>query len=247
MSHELVRGDIKRSLLGKTSKPQIFLDYGELIMHYEFNQQTLLRAHKIVLEVIDRRGFPTNLESLSDAHNGAIKSYLSRRKTGLEMHIDDIMTLVLDNLGVPKNIREPKELSYDFGLLNHEIAQVYEANDHDIIPMPTTIESLPKIQEIAKVGIISNLPHNSLVFELMNYGWYGFSPVVISHEVGYRKPHPAIYQEALRRVNLEGNPKKAIFFSHDQEEVDGALAVGMQAHLTKNLSEVLAKLETSLR
>ena len=48
--------------------------------------------------------------------------------------------------------------------------------------------------------------------------------------------------EAVRRAEVA--PEQAVFFSHDQKEVDGALAVGMQAHLAKNLAEVLTKLKT---
>lgn len=243
MSQRNVRGDIESNRPFEANKKFVFLDYGELIMHYDFNKNTLFRAHNYALEVLSRSGFPTSLENLSQAHNQAIKSYLERRRDSSEMKLDDIMTMLLDNLQVPKELREPKVLSYDFGPLNHDLAQVYEANDHDISPMPTTIESVPRLMEIARLGIISNLPHNSLVFELMNHGLYGFNPIVVSHEVGYRKPNPAIYQEALRRANIRA--EEGTFFSHEQEEVDGAIAVGMQGYLVKNLGEALAKLQTS--
>lgn len=125
------------------------------------------------------------------------------------------------------------------------LVDIYKIYDHNVKPMPTTIESISELKSIARLGIISNLPHDSMKYELPRYGLADiFNPIVISYEVGFRKPHPAIYQEALSRIgNIK--PEKAIFFSHEQEEVDGALAVGMQGHLAKNLGEVLAKLKTS--
>ena len=35
------------------AKANLFLDYGELIFHYDFNKKTLLRAHKLALNHIN--------------------------------------------------------------------------------------------------------------------------------------------------------------------------------------------------
>jgi len=49
---------------------------------------------------------------------------------------------------------------------------------------------------------------------------------VSSCEEGVRKPDPAIYQAALRQLDLE--PSEASFVGHKKSELDGAHAVGLQ-------------------
>ena len=213
----------------------IFLDYGGLIVDYQFNAQTLARAHNLALKHINTRvRNPTNYQVLKMAHEMTIGEYLDERKEGTEWTISQIMLRMLNLCG----LREYAST------MTRNLADIYEQNDHEVTAMPTTLESIPKLQKVGRLGIISNLPHNSIKSELGRLGLRDvFDPVVISYQVGYRKPHPAIYQEALRRAEIV--PNQGIFFSHEQEEVDGALAVGMQAHLTKNLAEVLTKLTTS--
>lgn len=213
----------------------VLLDYGGLIVNYDFNRDTLLRAHSIALKAINsRRGCLVDLNELSNAHDRAIKEYLEARKSGAEWSMNVIMGIMLENLGLEEFVSDKL------------MSQIYETYDHDASLMPTAKESIPELRNLGKLGIISNLPHNSIKYELRRLGLEGvFNPVVISHEVRYRKPHPAIYREALARARI--TPLQGVFFSHDQEEVEGALAVGMQAHLAKNLGEVLTKLKTSIR
>ena len=146
--------------------------------------------------------------------------------------MERIMGLMLDKLGLN-------------GILVSDIADIYKINDHDARPMPSTLESLPKLEQAYTLGIISNLPHDSLVSELDNYNLLPlFDTITISCQVGYRKPHPRIYQEALRRARA--TPKRSIFVSHDEQEVEGAGRVGMRSLLAKSLEEALIKLEDPL-
>lgn len=209
----------------------IFLDYGELIFHYDFNRKTLQRAHNLALQHINSNSDrEVSLNRLAKAHKEVIRGYLqTRRRTGTEWTMEKITGAIADILDINEDVS------------SESLARIYKLNDHNAYPMATTLESIPELRKIGRLGIISNLPHDSLVYELDNHGLADvFDHIVISYEVGYRKPHPAIYQEALRRAQI--TPKQAVFFSHDQEEVDGALAVGMQSHLVKNLGEAVTKL-----
>jgi putative hydrolase of the HAD superfamily len=56
--------------------------------------------------------------------------------------------------------------------------------------------------------------------------------VVLSFEVGSRKPEPAIYLEALSRLGLKPDDAPNCVMVDDQAEYcDGATAIGMQARL----------------
>jgi len=212
-------------------KKKLFLDYGELICDYRFNQDTLFRAHRLALDYINSQNrHQISLDRLSQAHNQAIQAYLQARgHDNSEWTMDQIMSLVLSNAGLNGNIPIQK------------ISEIYKLNDHDSAPCPEVPEILRDLATRRKLGIISNLPHDSLVHELRQYDLFDlFETITMSYEVGHRKPHPSIYLEALRRANT--TPEQSIFVSHDEEEVRGAERLGMESLLVKSLREVVGVL-----
>ena len=68
-----------------------------------------------------------------------------------------------------------------------------------------------------------------------------FRDIVVSGEEKLLKPDPAIYYLALHRFGLK--PGEALFIDDRQINVDGALAVGMQAHLFTTAEDLRARLE----
>jgi HAD superfamily hydrolase (TIGR01549 family) len=60
--------------------------------------------------------------------------------------------------------------------------------------------------------------------------------VVVSSEAGYRKPHPSLFQEALRGLGVEAG--EALFVGDSPyHDIGGATAVGMRAVLTTQYVE----------
>jgi len=225
----LINSPIGRRVLDtlKMPKQNIFLDYGELIFNYNFNEKTLFRAHNLVLAHFNSMGFNLNLEGISTSHDKAIKAYLQARKHDFaEWDMNQIIGLMTENLGI-------NSLA-----LTAQIATIYKLNDHDATPKGNSPEILADLAQIGKLGIISNLPHDSLVYELQKYGMRElFDTITVSYQVEVRKPHPEIYLEAMRRA--EAKPENSLFISHDEAEVKGARAVGMEAILTNSLEEMI--------
>jgi 2-haloacid dehalogenase len=62
----------------------------------------------------------------------------------------------------------------------------------------------------------------------------------VSGEVKLLKPDPAIYFLALDRFGLK--PAEALFIDDREINVEGALAVGMQAHLFVDAEDLRARL-----
>ncbi len=57
-----------------------------------------------------------------------------------------------------------------------------------------------------------------------------FDDIVDSHEVGVRKPSPAIYELAMRRVGLD-DPSRGVFLDDAMRNVEGARTVGLHGIL----------------
>jgi putative hydrolase of the HAD superfamily len=68
-----------------------------------------------------------------------------------------------------------------------------------------------------------------------------FEAAFSSHELKLRKPDRAIYEEALRLLDVPAS--SVVFFDDVQANVDAALAVGMQAHRVLGVEELSACLE----
>ena len=68
-----------------------------------------------------------------------------------------------------------------------------------------------------------------------------FRDIVVSGEEKLLKPDPAIYFRALHRFGLK--PAEALFIDDREINVEGALAVGMQAHLFVDAADLRARLE----
>ena len=91
-------------------------------------------------------------------------------------------------------------------------------------------EVIPELARHYRLGIVSNYPCAPLVARSMErYGLLDcFSAIVVSGEWGWTKPHPGIYREALRR--MEVTHEHALFVGDDLvNDVKGPKAVGMRA------------------
>lgn len=211
-----------------SEKRNLFLDYGELICRYNFNSETLQRAHDLTFKYLTSQGKKISPRGLENAHKKAIQAYLqARSKDNSEWTMNQIMGLMLSNLGINADVQH--------------IGEIYKLNDHDSTPFPNSRRILIDLSNRYQLGIISNLPHDSLLSELEREGMLSlFDPIVISYQVGFRKPNPEIYQKALKRAKTTA--KKSIFISHDKPEVVGAENIGMKGILVKSLEEVIGTL-----
>jgi glucose-1-phosphatase len=93
-----------------------------------------------------------------------------------------------------------------------------------------------------RLGIMSNTNTIDWSFVSSRFGFLNrlFEQFVLSFQVRAMKPERAIYDEAARRA---GVPAGDVFFTDDrQENVDGALAAGLDAVLFINSEQLAAEL-----
>jgi putative hydrolase of the HAD superfamily len=88
-----------------------------------------------------------------------------------------------------------------------------------------------------QVALLSNSWGNSYPRPLLDRL---LDPVVISEEVGLRKPEASIYDLTLTRLGLPAG--RAVFVDDSQRNVDGASAVGMHAYLHRDAAATRAAL-----
>lgn len=67
-----------------------------------------------------------------------------------------------------------------------------------------------------------------------------FAEYVLSFEVGYLKPHPQIYKEALKKA--EARAEECVFIDDIEENIEGAKKVGLETLLYKPQTDLKAEL-----
>jgi len=106
-------------------------------------------------------------------------------------------------------------------------------------------QMLTKLSLDYKLGLISNFTYKPVVYaRLRKLGINQFfNTVSVSDEVGWRKPHPKIFNEALRRLKVSASETLYVGDS-PLEDIKGAKATGMktifipsQFYTLKNLHE----------
>jgi putative hydrolase of the HAD superfamily len=94
-------------------------------------------------------------------------------------------------------------------------------------------------------GIPTALVTNSFGVEYQRHDWPRlFDATVVSHEVGLRKPDPAIYDLALKRLGVEA--ADVVFVDDMQANIDAADAMGMATVLHVDHATTATALEELL-
>jgi putative hydrolase of the HAD superfamily len=101
---------------------------------------------------------------------------------------------------------------------------------------PDVVPTLEALRDLGlRLGVVSNaayLPRlmreQMIALGLSRY----FGALTFSSEVGVRKPHPAIYEDALHKLGAQ--PSRTLFVGDRvREDVEGPKALGMRAVLTR--------------
>jgi epoxide hydrolase-like predicted phosphatase len=96
-----------------------------------------------------------------------------------------------------------------------------------------------------RTGIVSNSFAGAREREQAAYGFEDLcDTIVYSHEVGCVKPDPRIYQIALERLDVSAG--RTVFLDDVQRNVDGALAVGLEAIRFVDTESAIRDLQTRL-
>jgi len=112
-----------------------------------------------------------------------------------------------------------------------EIINKWMHSDLKVVLFDDVAPALTHLRELGLIlGLISNVDRDitPLYQELGLSAWLQF--VVTSQEVGFTKPHPEIFQAALKQAGVK--PSEAIYVGdHYQTDIVGANGVGMRGIL----------------
>lgn len=194
----------------------VLFDWGDTLMRWDFDRSLLEAGHRAGLDAI-------GVEPRAELTSRFVEEYLP----GV------FAPEVLAEVDYPGLVRQLlAEVGVEVG--DHALEAFLEAEHHAWAPArrlgSTTHALLEALRDRGlALGLVSNAldPPRLLHGDLEEFGVAErLDAAVFSSEVGWRKPHPAIFERALTELGVE--PARALMVGDRlREDVGGAAALGM--------------------
>lgn len=194
----------------------VLIDFGDTLAY--INEEGYRRYEEALLSVIRKRGYQGCLNRLHSVFGDALGGS-SRGELG---SLQEFWQLFLENLGVSNvsamAIRELEEVRSHHSPV---MFKLYEG----------ALQVLYILRKKYRLALVSNCAiGTSDVIKALGLTDF-FEVIVLSYEVGVRKPGERIYLEALRGLKLE--PQRCIFVADEISDLEGARALELKTMLVR--------------
>jgi len=213
----------------------ILLDYiGTLVEPHNYTLEASKRKlHKTLCEA----GLKTDVEEFMKAYAEAHEKYRKIRYEELREVTNAVwVSETLNNVRCKTNAEDPRL----------KVAlNVFFQDFIDSLKLRAHAKQLVKIAaEHCRVGLVSNFTYAPAIYaslRKLGINQY-FHAVLVSDDVGWRKPHRIIFGEALRRLQAEA--EETVFIGDSPaEDIGGAKAVGIKTIFVPSRFNKLADLQ----
>jgi putative hydrolase of the HAD superfamily len=167
-------------------------------------------------------GFALEHGPFVKAHSEAVLNFLKQTKRdGKESHNRFWISTALTKLGHSVDPDDPH--------ISVAVETYFSAFIQHATVIPGTKEMLAALRGLYRLGLLSNFTHSpaamSLITQLELEPF--FEVILISGDLGYRKPHPSVFQELVAQLGVKENE---IAFVGDDPDADitGALRSGLK-------------------
>jgi len=175
-----------------------------------------------LMEGLAKNGLHPDLEPFKKAYRGAaIRCITQANQDGIETHNRFWISAALQHLGyaiVPED-----------GRISSAIESYFSAFLDFCHPVPDTFMMLKTLKGPYRLALLSNFTHAPAAVKLVHHLGLSrfFEVVLISGDIGYRKPHPLVFQKLIHA--LGGNSAEIVYVGDDPEaDIQGALNAGIQ-------------------
>lgn len=176
------------------------------------------KLHKILTET----GFKTSIKEFLGAYNRAHEKYRIVRYRKLREVTNAVwVSEALNELGYETSAEDPR-IKVALNIFFQDFVDSLELR-------PCAKRLISKIAENYKLGLVSNFTYAPVIYaSLRELGINQFfNAVVVSDDMGWRKPHKRIFQDALRKLQVAA--EETVYIGDSPlEDIKGAKAVGMK-------------------
>lgn len=125
--------------------------------------------------------------------------------------------------------------AYESPIITRAVEAFIEAFIEDVRMEAYVLPLLTRLKKKYKLGLVSNFAYSPGFWKILqrfNLTRF-FDAVVVSGELGLRKPHPRIFKEALKTLGVEA--AEAVFVGDSlKADIDGAKNMGFTTILVEN-------------
>src|SRR4030042_1309171 len=176
------------------------------------------KLHKALTEA----GFETGMVEFLEAYTQAHEKYRMVRYEKLREVTNAVWVCeALNNLGCTVS-PEDSRIKVALNVFFQNYVESLELR-------PYAKNLIRRIKEHCKLGLVSNFTYAPVVaatLRKLDINHY-FDTVLVSHENGWRKPHPQIFQDALREIKVKA--EETVFIGDSPlEDIKGAQAAGIK-------------------
>jgi len=184
------------------------------------------QAHSSLILTLLEQEIPVEPVSFRQAYAEAAKGYiLDARRDGRETHNRFWIAEALKSLGHPMSPDSPQ--------VSAAVEAYFSAFYPNCQLIPGTDEMLTILSGRYPLGLLTNFTHPPAALKIIDMVGLSafFRTVLISGEIGYRKPHPYVFNRLTDDLGVRSD--EIVFVGDDPEsDVQGALNCGIRAVLT---------------
>lgn len=188
--------------------------------------QAMKEAHQKLFSALLQQGIEVQAVSFTQAYVEAAKRFLQEaHREGRETHNRFWIAEALKSQGY--------ELSPDDPRIAETVETYFSAFYPHCSLIPGTKEILGELVESYPLALLSNFTHPPAVKKILDLLELPpfFRTVLISGALGYRKPHPYVFEQLLDHLGFEA--EEVLFVGDDPDaDVEGARRAGLQPVLT---------------
>lgn len=194
----------------------VLIDFGDTLARID--EASYAEYVEALLPVFNASGYQGNIEDFTKVFRNAVRNSMK----GEVKDLPEFWTLLAQNLSVHP-------------VLNGFAEQLEEIRSQHVSTVFTlydgSLQVLGGLQKKYKMALVSNCAiGTSDVIEALDLPIF-FDCMVLSYEVGERKPDRRIYLEALSCLKLE--PEDCVFVADEISDLEGAREVGLKTLLVR--------------
>jgi putative hydrolase of the HAD superfamily len=184
--------------------------------------QTLQEAHGRLFSSLIDNGFALEEDAFKKAHRQAALEHLAEcQKDGRETHNRFWISAALADQG--------HRISPDDWRVAAAVDQYFSAFLEYCHLIPGTASMLETLKKEYLLGLLTNFTHGPAARNILDH--LGITPffsiILISGELGYRKPHPYVFLKLIEEFGVETS--RILYVGDDPEpDIKGARGVGLQ-------------------
>ena len=183
---------------------------------------TLHEANARLARSLSESGFQLEEEDFRKAHRQAALEHLEEsRKDGRETHNRFWISAALNGQGY--------RVSPEDSRIARAVDSYFSAFLENCRLIPGTAEMLQTLQKEYRLGLLTNFTHGPAARNIIDHLGItsAFGVILISGELGYRKPHPSVFLNLIECFGVEA--ERILYVGDDPEpDIQGAKAVGLQ-------------------